>query len=760
MAFLSTTIDPCFPTTNNQLTSSSNPRNQATIQDGRVIVQQVQGRQSQGYAGNRSKSNATASGVNINGGNNEQESGQVLDEEQLAFLADLGVAVGQHTQKTMPLNAAFQTDDLNAFDSYCDEALGAQAILMAHLSRYDSDVISEITSDSNIISYEQYLKETESVGVQNNTSSDQQNAMIMSVFDAISDQVVKCTADNLKHKELDASLTAEPEETLILAEDSRTKMMEKQNDLISKDRKVNISLINYAKLNKLSEDFRKRFVPQNELSAEQVFRLRLSNPISKQHVIQPTSVKTEAPCELLKVSLVKTSFQKQKNHLASFDKVVKVRTTPDVITEEVCGFEHAKEVFMKEVIPFLKLLKELFNDFDKGLNLEINKVKMVFEQMEVEVDQCSTDKNYIEIEKKELILDTERLLEHIICQDVKNVVMHAVVLPENDNCLSHDKYSNELLKCENDHLIELLISQDIGHTVVNSLASINDYKCMKKSFVDEYNETLELKAELTKKNEMVDKEIFIINELQAQLKAKNVSINNSKKHIANLKGKTSVEYAKTINKSNVVTSTIYKLDLQPLPPRIKNNREAHLDYLKVTQEHTNTLWDIVEQARALKPLYNSLDYAYQDTAGSKGKKVMNALSFYKMETYEISERYIAPCFVNGLEAYDGEINLAFDENLISNVFAVKLFLDYEMKKGKKLVKKELIVALKGELYFVKFNINPKEDDFEPRVILGRSFLRLAKGIVDFGNRVITIYPEPDPFEDDFEKIGKSSNDWD
>ncbi|GJQ96099.1 hypothetical protein Tco_0007238 [Tanacetum coccineum] len=130
---------------------------------------------------------------------------------------------------------------------------------------------------------------------------------------------------------------------------------------------------------------------------------------------------------------------------------------------------------------------------------------------------------------------------------------------------------------------------------------------------------------------------------------------------------------------------------------------------------------------------------------------MNALSFYKMETDEISEQYIAPCFVNGLEAYDGEINLAFDENLVLNEFAVKLCLDYDVKKGKKLVKKELVVALKGELYFVKFIRNPEEDDFEPRVILGRSFLRLAKGVVDFGNRVITIYPEPDPFEDDSEK---------
>ncbi|GKC57225.1 hypothetical protein Tco_1084823 [Tanacetum coccineum] len=151
---------------------------------------------------------------------------------------------------------------------------------------------------------------------------------------------------------------------------------------------------------------------------------------------------------------------------------------------------------------------------------------------------------------------------------------------------------------------------------------------------------------------------------------------------------------------------------------------------------------------------------YTDTAGSKEKKVTKALSFYKIETDEVSERYIAPCFVNSLEAYDGEINLAFDENLISNEYAVKLCLDYEVKKGNKVVKKELIVALKGELYFVKFIINPKEDDVEPRVIFGRSFMRLVNEIVDFGSGVITVYSEEDPFEDDFEKTEKSMDDWD
>ncbi|GJR49654.1 hypothetical protein Tco_1400175 [Tanacetum coccineum] len=68
---------------------------------------------------------------------------------------------------------------------------------------------------------------------------------------------------------------------------------------------------------------------------------------------------------------------------------------------------------------------------------------------------------------------------------------------------------------------------------------------------------------------------------------------------------------------------------------------------------------------------------YEDTANSGGKKETKALIFHKMDTEEISDRYVAPCFVNGLEAYDGEINLRTEENMISNEFAVKLCLEHE-----------------------------------------------------------------------------------
>ncbi|GJR70164.1 ribonuclease H-like domain-containing protein [Tanacetum coccineum] len=131
-----------------------------------------------------------------------------------------------------------------------------------------------------------------------------------------------------------------------------------------------------------------------------------------------------------------------------------------------------------------------------------------------------------------------------------------------------------------------------------------------------------------------------------------------------------------------------------------------------------------------------------------------------MDTEEISDRFMAPYFVNGLEAYDGEINIGVEENMISNEYAVKLCLDHEVKRGNKVVKKELIVALRGEIYFVKFIINPEEDDVEPGLIFGRSFLRMIKEITDFEARTVTIYPDVDPFLEETEEEGKSNDDWD
>ncbi|GJZ41885.1 retrovirus-related pol polyprotein from transposon TNT 1-94 [Tanacetum coccineum] len=233
MAFLTAVASSRFPTTNNQLRTSSNPRNQATIQDGRVTVQQVQGRQGQNYSGTTYKSNATSSRGNTTSGQAKvvkcyncqceghmarqctqpkrprnaswykekamlaeaHEAGQILDEEQLAFLADPGI-----------------TDN-------CDDLSTAQAVLMANISNYGSDVISEvpnsetylndmdnqsvhalhdfeqssimdftdneISSYNNIIPYSQYLQETQQTTVQDTNLQAQQDSMILSVIEQI-----------------------------------------------------------------------------------------------------------------------------------------------------------------------------------------------------------------------------------------------------------------------------------------------------------------------------------------------------------------------------------------------------------------------------------------------------------------------------------------------------------------------------------------------------------------------------------------------
>ncbi|GJY66604.1 hypothetical protein Tco_0468842 [Tanacetum coccineum] len=65
--------------------------------------------------------------------------------EQLQFFADLGILDGQDGQITITNTAAFQTEDLDAYDSNCNDVFNAKAVLMANLFNYGSDVILEVT---------------------------------------------------------------------------------------------------------------------------------------------------------------------------------------------------------------------------------------------------------------------------------------------------------------------------------------------------------------------------------------------------------------------------------------------------------------------------------------------------------------------------------------------------------------------------------------------------------------------------------------
>ncbi|GJT08775.1 retrovirus-related pol polyprotein from transposon TNT 1-94 [Tanacetum coccineum] len=183
-----------LPQTNNQLRTSSNTRNQATVQD-------------------------------------DRENGVVLDEEQLLFLA---------------------ADKCDAFDLDVDEAPTAQTMFMENLSladpvydeagpSYDSNILSEVheydnyqdavfehhdahemhhdvqpnyvvdsnadyTSDSNMILYDQYVKDNAEPVVQSNVSSVPNDAYMM-IINEMHEQTSQSVSANEQNKVVNASLT-------------------------------------------------------------------------------------------------------------------------------------------------------------------------------------------------------------------------------------------------------------------------------------------------------------------------------------------------------------------------------------------------------------------------------------------------------------------------------------------------------------------------------------------------------------------------
>ncbi|GJW70543.1 hypothetical protein Tco_0127460 [Tanacetum coccineum] len=149
------------------------------------------------------------------------------------------------------------------------------------------------------------------------------------------------------------------------------------------------------------------------------------------------------------------------------------KITPDALTEGEWGFEHTKPVFLKEIIPFLKTLKDIFNVFDKDILNEVTEVQIVFNQMEAAVQQYFVDKQCFEIQKKQFLIENDRLLDQIISQDIVNIVVNS--------------------------------SLDINTSVnVNSSAAMND----SVNYVENCNKCLELEAELIKQHNMVEKDEY------------------------------------------------------------------------------------------------------------------------------------------------------------------------------------------------------------------------------------------------------------
>nr|GEV47241.1 putative ribonuclease H-like domain-containing protein [Tanacetum cinerariifolium] len=98
-------------------------------------------------------------------------------------------------------------------------------------------------------------------------------------------------------------------------------------------------------------------------------------------------------------------------------------------------------------------------------------------------------------------------------------------------------------------------------------------------------------------------------DLKAQIQGKVFVITSLKNDLRKLKGKEIIDIASQTPSANTIVPGMFKLDLDPLAPKLLQNKEAHIDYLKYTQQHADIFWGIVKQAKAKQPLDNALDFA-------------------------------------------------------------------------------------------------------------------------------------------------------
>nr|GFA78648.1 hypothetical protein [Tanacetum cinerariifolium] len=167
MSFLTAVVTSRYPATNNQLRTSSNPRQQATINNGRVTIQPIQGRQNFVSDGSSRPFTSGSGGApgkqrvimcyNCKGEGHmskqctkpkikrdaewfkdkvllgqAQANGHILQEEELEFLVDPGTVESSSNQTIVTNNVAYHVDDLDAYDSDCDEINSAKIALMAN----------------------------------------------------------------------------------------------------------------------------------------------------------------------------------------------------------------------------------------------------------------------------------------------------------------------------------------------------------------------------------------------------------------------------------------------------------------------------------------------------------------------------------------------------------------------------------------------------------------------------------------------------
>ncbi|GJZ27287.1 retrovirus-related pol polyprotein from transposon TNT 1-94 [Tanacetum coccineum] len=550
MSFLSTVVTSRFPSTNNQLRNSSNPRQQVTIHDGRVTVQPLQGRQNSYDAGTSgTRANTSRTGGNYSGQQRmvkcfncqgeghivrqcpkpktkrdatwlreklllveAQGNGKVLTEEELEFLADPGIAEGPVTQSVITHNAAYQADDLDAYDSDYDEISTAKAVLMANLSSYGSDVLSEVPisentnndmlsqsvehskneihSDSNIILYSQYMIESQTAAVQDTNSFAQQDALILFVFEQLSNQVINYNKVNNDNIIANETLSAELERYK-----ERVKFLEeRQNVDLGTREKLIIDNIIWEK-NAQFADFKKEINNLKQTLSEQSKEKELLT--KTYNVFKNESNKKEAKNIDTEIALEKKVKELDNiirpmlydgNVIAKKTNVISIVDSEETLMLEE---ESKSKMLLKQNDPMVLEKKAKTKPIDY---VELNRLSEDFDIVNIIVNSSMDVNTSVKVSSSVIMNDSVNYVE--MCN--KCLELEAELIKQH-NMIEKDKYnrlSKRFFKLEQ-HCISLEIAMQLNKKIQKT----NTYVNQTKPLLDQLFELNNLKAELQAKDD-------------------------------------------------------------------------------------------------------------------------------------------------------------------------------------------------------------------------------------------------------------------
>ncbi|GKE41160.1 hypothetical protein Tco_1464565 [Tanacetum coccineum] len=263
-------------------------------------------------------------------------------------------------------------------------------------------------------------------------------------------------------------------------------------------------------------------------------------------------------------------------------------------------------------------------------------MKEIFEQMEAEVEQNAVDKQCANIERKNLLIENENLIVDCLCNELLYSVMNDVNIVSRFSEM-HDAYTVEQARCleleaeisklkhniqKDDHseMIKRFSNLEIDHLNLQLKRSeadcILDFKALdfqntklteKVTALQEQNKLFRAENEKVKQHY---KELYDSIKITCAKTIKNTTslLTENEKLKAQLKGKMQCVTMPAV-KPKVLAPGMYVIDVEPILPRNRNNREVYIYYLKHLKESVETLREIVEKARIEKPLDNALENA-------------------------------------------------------------------------------------------------------------------------------------------------------